>query len=275
MNGPHTARRTTPLPATVLLLLGVLTASLSGPSAEAEGRGRRVREIRAATTTESAALQVSAAGRITPAGRLASRQETSGHMLARIQTPMPVFRRPGGRRGWTMPAASPYYGEPTVAWVLDMTRDGRFGLVPVPYAGRDVTGWIRLRGLRTYTTQMSVLADLSRHRLWVYRGERVVLSARAATGAAASPTPTGRYTVSDRVAFPSGGVLGTYAFGLSGIQPNLPAGWSGGNQLAIHGTDDPSSIGRSASAGCLRVAERVLDRLRRLLPVGTPVVVRA
>jgi lipoprotein-anchoring transpeptidase ErfK/SrfK len=81
--------------------------------------------------------------------------------------------------------------------------------------------------------------------------------------------------ISDRVAFPGGGVLGTYAFGLSGIQPNLPPGWSGGNQLAIHGTNDPSSIGRSASAGCLRVAERVLDRLKRVLRVGTPVVLQA
>ena len=52
----------------------------------------------------------------------------------------------------------------------------------------------------------------------------------------------------------SGGVLarqllGSFAFGISGIQPWLPAGWSGGNQLAIHGTNNPSSIGRSASAG--------------------------
>jgi hypothetical protein len=189
---------------------------------------------------------------------------------------MPVFSRPGGgRRVGTVPAASPYYGEPTVAWVLEVSEDGRFGRVPIPYTGRNVTGWLRLRGLQTSTTTVSVRADLSRHRLWVLRGERVVFTARAATGAPVSPTPTGRYVVSDRVAFPGGGVLGTYAFGLSGIQPNLPPGWSGGNQLAIHGTNDPASIGRSASAGCLRVSERVLDRLKRLLPVGTPVVVRA
>jgi hypothetical protein len=79
--------------------------------------------------------------------------------------------------------------------------------------------------------------------------------------------------VSDRVAFPGGGVLGTYAFGLSGIQPNLPPGWSGGNQLAIHGTNDPSSIGRSVGAGCR--CRTGLDRLKRLLRIGTPVFVGA
>jgi lipoprotein-anchoring transpeptidase ErfK/SrfK len=173
-----------------------------------------------------------------------------------------------------MPAVSPYYGVPTVAWVLGVSEDGRFGRVPIPYAGRAATGWLRLRGLRMTTTRVSVRADLSGHRLWVLRGDRVVLSAPAATGAPGSPTPAGRYVVSDRVAFPGGGSLGTYAFGLSGIQPDLPPGWTGGNQLAIHGTDDPSSIGRSASAGCLRVSESVLARLRHLLRIGTPVVVR-
>lgn len=212
---------------------------------------------------------------ITPAARLADDQRPPGLLLARIDRTMALFSRPGGRRIGTMPAASPYYREPTVAWILRMSQDGRFGLVPIPYAGRDRTGWLRLRGLDTSTTRVRVLADLSRHRLWVYRGDRVFLSARAATGAPVSPTPTGRYTVSDLVAFPGGGSFGTFAFGLTGIQPNLPPGWTGGNQLAIHGTNDPSSIGRSASAGCLRVSEPVLDRLRRLLEVGTPVTVQA
>ena len=54
---------------------------------------------------------------------------------------------------------------------------------------------------------------------------------------------------------------------------SLPAGWSGGNQLAIHGTNDPSSIGTSASAGCLRVSARALERLKSLLRLGTPVVI--
>lgn len=211
----------------------------------------------------------------TQAGDLESERDPSGHLLVRVEGSTPLFSRPGGRRVGTMPAASPYYGEPTVAWVQEVSGDGRFGRVPIAYAGRDVTAWLRLRGMRTWVTRMSVLADLSRHRLWVYRGERPVLSARTATGAPVSPTPTGRYTVSDRVAFPGGGVLGTFAFGISGIQPDLPPGWSGGNQLAIHGTNDPSSLGRSASAGCLRVSERVLDRLKGLLRIGTPVIVQA
>jgi lipoprotein-anchoring transpeptidase ErfK/SrfK len=121
---------------------------------------------------------------------------------------------------------------------------------------------------------VQVQVDLSEHRITVTKFDRVLFGMPAATGAAASPTPVGEYFVTDRIAF-SGGSLGTFAFGISGIQPRLPAGWSGGNQLAIHGTNDPSSIGRSASAGCLRVSERSLDRLKPLLQLGTPVIVAA
>ena len=96
----------------------------------------------------------------------------------------------------------------------------------------------------------------------------------AAVGAPASPTPPGDYFVTDRVAFPDGGVLGTFAFGISGIQTRLPPGWSGGNQLAIHGTNLPASIGTPASAGCVRVSETALVRLEPLLRLGTPVIIR-
>lgn len=197
-------------------------------------------------------------------------------LLVEIPRAMPLTARPGaGPVVGTMPTGSRFYDQPIVAWVLETTPDGRFGRVPVPYAGRDVTGWLRLRGLETATTPIRVVADLSEHRIVVRRGERVLLRAPAATGAPVSPTPPGRYFVTDRVAFPAGGYLGSFAFGISGIQTDLPPGWSGGDQLAIHGTNAPATIGTSASAGCLRVSERVLRRLRPLLRPGTPVVIVA
>jgi lipoprotein-anchoring transpeptidase ErfK/SrfK len=119
---------------------------------------------------------------------------------------------------------------------------------------------------------VEVHADLSERRITVTKFDRVLFSMPAAIGSAGSPTPPGEYFVTDRIAF-SGGYLGTFAFGISGIQPRLPAGWSGGDQLAIHGTNAPSTIGTPASAGCLRVSERSLDRLKPLLRLGTPVII--
>lgn len=198
----------------------------------------------------------------------------AGHLLVSIERPLPITARPGaGATVGTMPDGSRFYGQPIVAWVLEVSGDGRYGLVPVPYAGADVVGWIRLRDLDERVGHVEVRADLSEHRIEVLRGDRVLFRARAATGARVSPTPPGRYFVTDRVALARGSAFGSFAFGLSGIQTDLPPGWTGGDQLAIHGTDDPGSIGASASAGCLRVSERALRRLRPLLRRGTPVVI--
>jgi lipoprotein-anchoring transpeptidase ErfK/SrfK len=122
---------------------------------------------------------------------------------------------------------------------------------------------------------VQVDVDLSQHIVTVRKFGKVLFRAPGATGSSHSPTPIGEYFVTDRVPFSAGSALGSFAFGISGIQPRLPAGWSGGNQLAIHGTNNPSSIGRSVSAGCVRVSESTLDRLLPLLRYGTPVIVHA
>jgi lipoprotein-anchoring transpeptidase ErfK/SrfK len=208
------------------------------------------------------------------AGGAPRERDGQRHLLVHVERAMAITARPGaGRTLGTMPAGSRYYDIPTVAWVRDVSRDGRYGLVNVPYVGYRATGWIRLRGLDRSHTRVSVETDLSEHSVTVRRGDDVLFRAAAATGGPPSPTPVGRYFVTDRVPFPNGGMLGTFAFGISGIQPNLPPGWGGGDQLAIHGTNDASSIGRSASAGCLRVSEGTLARLRRVLRLGTPVVI--
>jgi lipoprotein-anchoring transpeptidase ErfK/SrfK len=136
-------------------------------------------------------------------------------------------------------------------------------------------GWIRLAGLARDQTFLHVDVDLSAHRVRVYKRDELLYSVAAAIGAPSSPTPPGHYVVTDRVPFPAGSALGSFAFGISGIQPHLPAGWTGGNQLAIHGTNEPASIGTSASAGCVRVSEWALQRFEPLLRLGTPVVIHA
>jgi lipoprotein-anchoring transpeptidase ErfK/SrfK len=173
----------------------------------------------------------------------------------------------------TVRSSSKYYGVPITIWVEATNAAGTWGKVQLPYVWPRTDGWIRLRGLSRSRTSVVVGVDLSEHTVRVYRSGAVRYRVRAATGAPSSPTPPGDYVVTDRVAF-GGGALGSFAFGISGIQPRLPAGWSGGNQLAIHGTDEPWSIGRSVSAGCVRVSEWSLEHFRPLLRLGTPVIVR-
>lgn len=46
-----------------------------------------------------------------------------------------------------------------------------------------------------------------------------------------------------------------------------------GDGYGIHGTDVPSSIGRGASHGCVRVRNEDIETLWRIVPVGTPVYI--
>ncbi len=174
----------------------------------------------------------------------------------------------------TVAEASKYYGVPLVAWVEQTNRAGTWGRVALPYVWPHRDGWIPLAGLARETTRVKVHVDLSAHRVVVTKRDRVVYRVSGATGAPWSPTPAGDYFVTDRVPFAAGSSLGSFAFGISGIQPRLPAGWTGGNQLAIHGTNEPWSIGRSVSAGCVRVSESALGRFEPILRLGTPVVIR-
>jgi lipoprotein-anchoring transpeptidase ErfK/SrfK len=204
-----------------------------------------------------------------------SARRSPRHLLASVEHEMRITARPGGGKViGRMPLGSRFYGRRHKAWILDRSANGRYGKVTVPYSGSRATGWIRLAGMKLSRTPYSVRADLSRHSVAVKRGDKTVMRFPAATGASSTPTPPGRYFVTDRISIPQGGSFGTFAFGISGIQTHLPAGWSGGDQLAIHGTSSPSSIGTSASAGCLRVSETSLDRLKPLLQLGTPVVIK-
>jgi len=173
----------------------------------------------------------------------------------------------------TVSAVSKYYRVPIVLWVTSVEHG--WGRVELPYVWPRRTAWIRLAGLARERTFIHVDVDLSEHRVRLYKHDDLRYTAAGATGSSSSPTPPGHYVVTDRVPFARGGYLGSFAFGISGIQPHLPAGWSGGNQLAIHGTNAPASIGTSSSAGCIRVSEATLAFLKPLLRLGTPVVIHA
>ena len=137
-------------------------------------------------------------------------------------------------------------------------------------------GWVgRGRALRLSRTRLSIHVDTSERRLELRLGRRVVRAARVGVGRDGSHTPAGRFAVTDRL---NGRRIAPYygccVLALSGRQPNLPPGWSGGNRLALHGTDSPRTVGRAASAGCLHALERDLWFLIRSVRLGTPVFIR-
>jgi len=73
---------------------------------------------------------------------------------------------------------------------------------------------------------------------------------------------------------PPGSIYGEFTYGLSAYS-DVIRNWKGGGIVGIHGTNDPSSIGRRVSHGCIRLRNADIARLVRTLPLGTLVTIHA
>jgi lipoprotein-anchoring transpeptidase ErfK/SrfK len=131
------------------------------------------------------------------------------------------------------------------------------------------------RDVRVNRLTTRIRVDLSDRELVLLREGEPVLRSPVAVGAPATPTPTGRYYVNQRIisSDPSG-PWGPGAVGISAFSDVLQE-WIQGGPVAIHGTNDPSSIGRAVSHGCVRLPNRVLRRVFSSADAGTPVIIQA
>jgi hypothetical protein len=137
-------------------------------------------------------------------------------------------------------------------------------------------GWVRTKDVRLSTTDISLTLDLSKRTLLLKSGDRVVRRMVVGVGRASSPTPRGRFAVTDKLSgYRYSSAYGCCIVALSAHQPNLPAGWTGGNRIAIHGTNNPASIGVASSAGCPHAGYADMQALMRRVPLGAPVFIRA
>jgi lipoprotein-anchoring transpeptidase ErfK/SrfK len=117
--------------------------------------------------------------------------------------------------------------------------------------------------------------------LRLYSGRTLVRTFPVATGQAIYPTPSGLWQIVDMQRNPwwYPPVQDEWAKGLKPVPPGpsnpLGTRWMGLNApgVGIHGTDAPTSIGYSASHGCVRMQVPDAEWLFEHVHVGTPVVI--
>ncbi len=168
-------------------------------------------------------------------------------------------------------------GVPTVFGIRGAVLDGRcrpnWYRVQLPMRPNGILGYVRARDVATTKIRTRIVIDVSKRRLVYFRDGRRVLQSTVAVGSPATPTPTGRFYVNQRL-IPSdpSGPFGPGAVGVSAFSPVL-TGWTQGGPIAIHGTNRPSSIGHAVSNGCIRLPNHVLRRVFRTAYSGTPVLI--
>jgi lipoprotein-anchoring transpeptidase ErfK/SrfK len=188
-----------------------------------------------------------------------------------------AFRRPGAGRLAVFGRLN-VNGVPTVLGIRGVVVDARcrpaWYRVQLPIRPNGIVGFVRARAVGVGRVRTRIVVDLSTRRVTLFRNGRKAIETTAAIGSSATPTPTGRFYVNQRLipADPNG-PFGPGAIGISAFS-NVLTGWAQGGPIAIHGTNQPWSIGRAVSNGCIRVPNPVLRRLFGAALAGTPVHVR-
>lgn len=168
-------------------------------------------------------------------------------------------------------------GFPEVYLTLRFWRDSRDHLwlkVRIPMRPNGRTGWVRASALGPLNlVRTRLVVDRSEQRAVLYRRGRRIWSEPIGVGASSTPTPAGDFWIREKFRTGNPGSLyGPVAFGTSAY--SVLSDWPGGGVVGIHGTDRPGLIPGSPSHGCIRVKNAAVRRLYRLLPIGTPVLIR-
>ena len=116
-----------------------------------------------------------------------------------------------------------------------------------------------------------IVVSLEDHKLALVEDGQVKKVYTVAVGKPSTPSPVGTFTIERRVANP------TYQHNGKTVPPGPrnPVGtrWMGLSKhgYGIHGTNEPNSIGKAASHGCIRMAKADLEELYPLVTEGDTV----
>ena len=187
-----------------------------------------------------------------------------------------VYATPGDLAPSQVLPAVNELGSPLVLLAVEQQADWYRVLLPTRPNGS--SAWVPVSAVNVAAAPYRVELSLSALALSVIDNASgsIVMTSPIGIGAPSSPTPTGEFFVRDH--FPTSGndhPYGPFAFGLSGHSDVHMRFGTGDGRIAIHGTNQPSSIGAAVSNGCPHVPNDVVLALIPYLPLGTPVTITA
>jgi hypothetical protein len=164
---------------------------------------------------------------------------------------------------------------PEVYLVLDGVLDPRGDAwlhIRIPRRPNGQTGWVPADMLSTlHVVRTQLVIDRTTLRATLYKLGRRIWQAPVGVGKRSTPTPRGKFYIRELLRG-DGKLYGTWAFGTSAYASI--SDWPNGGVVGIHGTNEPRLIPGRPSHGCVRVRNVNINKLARLMPIGTPVEIR-
>jgi len=199
--------------------------------------------------------------------------ETTCYSTASISGSTVLYREPGGAKRLRITPRTEW-GSARILGVVSQRGDW-LGVQASELKNGEIA-WLPRAKTTLDCVSWSLHADLSKRTLEVRHNGRTVRKLQVAIGRKDNPTPKGRFTVTDRLQVTSSGSpYGCCVLALTGHQTDLPAYWPGGDRLAVHATNDESSIGQPVSLGCMRAKSDEARWLINHIPLGSPVFIHA
>ncbi len=202
---------------------------------------------------------------------------TVGWRVAYAASAVDVYDAPAGTVTETVSSTATYGSMRAMLVVPDGTHAPGWVRVMLPERWGTQFGWVREESVSVEPTTREIHIYVAERELELVEGDTVLLSTAVAVGTDKTPTPTGITYVTellDLSASPSG-PYGPFAIALARYSDSFEIFNGGKPQLAIHGTNAPSSIGQNASNGCVRVPNETITQLGVQLHLGTPVIIHA
>ena len=189
-----------------------------------------------------------------------------------LEPSLAVYTSPRAGRPWLSLENPNENGAPAVVLLVQPYDGEEWVEAMLPVRPNGSRGWIRARELRITSHGYRLAVHVTSHRLTVTEFGQPLMQVPVGVGTTDTPTPGGVFYVKEllRPRDPNG-PYGSYAYGLSGFSNVLTSFGGGHGVIGIHGTNDPSSVGRDVSHGCIRLHNADVERLVRILPLGTPV----
>jgi lipoprotein-anchoring transpeptidase ErfK/SrfK len=145
--------------------------------------------------------------------------------------------------------------------------------VRLPILPNNSTGWVPRDALgNLYEVHTHLYVNRATFTARLERAGRTIFKTRVGIGRPATPTPAGEFYIRDQVAGFDDPFYGPVAFGTN-ARSRVLTDWPGGGFIGIHGTNRPEILPGAVSHGCIRMVNRAIVRLSRLLPLGTPLTI--